>query len=537
MKICYLWAKEFKGLTRHGVNLDSTFEYQYDSVENRLSRTEKAPLPADFFGESIENITGILGVNGAGKTNTLDLICRVLKSSDSVPCEFLVIYQERGSVHCISSTASTPEADFEIIHQTNDAQLKALKVVYFSNVFDKNYLDLGDEVLDVSVNNKNNPRTLARQRGNEESEFINDLTFITSSEFKALALEPPPGIEVKLDRTLSFPDIDNAAPPEFHGLINFLRSARRAKSLDKLKAAVHVIKISFLATLSINFREYGELPAVIKPIIAAHPADANGVDALISALTKHYFSSDRSAHWNKQFLMSDLLGTLEILHNLFLDWHFAPDNSASKTRHNFTLSYIPEATEIYRYFGCILQSVRYSAVSWKGISSGQKAYMNMFGTIWNCLQRGQHAQRGSTTLVCVDEGDLYLHPQWQVEFVEKLITTLPTLSGGTVQIIVTTHSPILISDLPHQCVETLSAGQMPARLKTFGANIHEIYRSAFGLTGQRTGNLSAKYVRTILEILDKPMLTESDKLELTRARSIIDDTLILHHVDQTLGQS
>lgn len=51
-------------------------------------------------------------------------------------------------------------------------------------------------------------------------------------------------------------------------------------------------------------------------------------------------------------------------------------------------------------------------------------------------------------LVLIDELDLFLHPKWQIDFIEALAETFPNL-----QFIATTHSPLLISKLrPDQVI-------------------------------------------------------------------------------------
>lgn len=113
------------------------------------------------------------------------------------------------------------------------------------------------------------------------------------------------------------------------------------------------------------------------------------------------------------------------------------------------------------------------------------------------------------------------------------------VSGEEVQIIITTHSPVLITDLPDQCLQILHKDMddnITVRWaeKTFGANIHDIYRNAFEIKGQRTGNLSAKYLRTITDILDKEFISESEKLKLETSLNVIGDHLLIHHINRKL---
>ena len=91
-------------------------------------------------------------------------------------------------------------------------------------------------------------------------------------------------------------------------------------------------------------------------------------------------------------------------------------------------------------------------MQWAELSSGQRAYVNLFSSVWNALADS----RDTDALVCIDEGDLYLHPQLQVEFIEKLVRVMPHLTHKEMQIIVTTHSPLLVTDLPGQCLTVLT---------------------------------------------------------------------------------
>ncbi len=59
------------------------------------------------------------------------------------------------------------------------------------------------------------------------------------------------------------------------------------------------------------------------------------------------------------------------------------------------------------------------------------------------LEAGQNVEPSIMEgIVLIDEIDLYLHPTWQVQFIEALRTTFPKM-----QFIATTHSPILLTGL------------------------------------------------------------------------------------------
>jgi hypothetical protein len=70
--------------------------------------------------------------------------------------------------------------------------------------------------------------------------------------------------------------------------------------------------------------------------------------------------------------------------------------------------------------------------------------------------------------------------------------------------------------------------------RTFGANLYDIYEQSFGLQQQRSGNISSKYISSIIRILDKDEITITEQEELRLALSIIDDELIENHIKKRI---
>ena len=88
--------------------------------------------------------------------------------------------------------------------------------------------------------------------------------------------------------------------------------------------------------------------------------------------------------------------------------------------------------------------------------------------------------------IILEEIELYFHPEMQRRFVYDLLKgvqsiRLENLSG--INFILVTHSPYVLSDIPHINVLAMStnaeAEQQP--IKSFGANIHEMLKTSFFL--------------------------------------------------------
>ncbi len=89
-------------------------------------------------------------------------------------------------------------------------------------------------------------------------------------------------------------------------------------------------------------------------------------------------------------------------------------------------------------------------------------------------------------LLIIDEIDLYLHPEWQRIIVSELLNIVKDqFPNNYFQIIVTSHSPIVLSDIPIENSIYLDRNadgltrQVQRNEQTFGANIHALYQNAF----------------------------------------------------------
>ncbi|WP_158621253.1 AAA family ATPase [Dyella dinghuensis] len=94
-----------------------------------------------------------------------------------------------------------------------------------------------------------------------------------------------------------------------------------------------------------------------------------------------------------------------------------------------------------------------------GVSSGLAALALQYSLLERAVQRLNRAGRPSnrSLLIMIDEGDVFLHPAWQqryVDFVDHFVATIKPYFAS-VQVILTTHSPILVSDFPRDCIYRL----------------------------------------------------------------------------------
>lgn len=94
-----------------------------------------------------------------------------------------------------------------------------------------------------------------------------------------------------------------------------------------------------------------------------------------------------------------------------------------------------------------------------------------------------------TLWLLIDEADLTYHPRWQKELVGNLVEFLPLILEDAqliIQVIFTTHSPILLGDMPGENVIYLTADkegnvfvESNHNKSTFGQNIYLLFQDSF----------------------------------------------------------
>ena len=156
-------------------------------------------------------------------------------------------------------------------------------------------------------------------------------------------------------------------------------------------------------------------------------------------------------------------------------------------------------------------------------------------------------------LVLIDELDLYCHPAWQRKLLIDILDELKTqFTGKNVQLIFTTHSPIVLSDIPKSNTiylkrndnGKLEVDNLQNHNETFGANIYKLFNDAFFL--ERHGQIGEfaefkiqKIVRRLWDKKEKQLkeLSEEEFIDLKLQINKIGDILLREKLLEMLFDS
>lgn len=119
-----------------------------------------------------------------------------------------------------------------------------------------------------------------------------------------------------------------------------------------------------------------------------------------------------------------------------------------------------------------------------------------------------------TEIILLDEPDVLLHPNWAKIFIKKLIDILTQdtmLQEKKLHIIISTHSPFLLSDIPQENVIFLENGeQVYPNIETFGANIHTLLSHGFFMKDGLMGEFAKSKINEAIKYLNQKELTKEE---------------------------
>lgn len=188
-----------------------------------------------------------------------------------------------------------------------------------------------------------------------------------------------------------------------------------------------------------------------------------------------------------------------------------------------------------------------------GVSSGERILYTLLARILGSIFEKQgeihyvHERRivnshyfdGKTIILLLDEPDLQLHPEWQQKFLNILLSSFAKFFPKVMfQIIITSHSPILISDIPRSNILFIEKRDGYSRVctsirhkETFAANIHTLYNDSFFLEGVPIGDFAKCKIQEIYNRLNNAEISPEILKEIYRIGEPIIRGLLLKVYD------
>lgn len=147
------------------------------------------------------------------------------------------------------------------------------------------------------------------------------------------------------------------------------------------------------------------------------------------------------------------------------------------------------------------------------LSQGEKSLMALIGDIARRLAMLNPSLENPLNghgIVIIDEADLHLHPQWQRQLIERLTKTFPNC-----QFVLSTHSPLVISDSKDIIVYSLENGEIQQVSSQYGQDANTVLLNVME-TAIRNEEVTQK-LNHLLDLIQDNQLDEA-KIKLTTLR-------------------
>lgn len=158
----------------------------------------------------------------------------------------------------------------------------------------------------------------------------------------------------------------------------------------------------------------------------------------------------------------------------------------------------------------------------RNMSSGENALLNFFSKLYNFIQSNLIKESKSLSdkenyILLLDEADLGFHPIWKKKYIDAILKTLPYFFESLeikpkIQIVITTHDPLTLSDLPINNVVFLQKSDENFTMvsdsnnriqKTFGANITDLLAHSFFVEEGLIGDFSKAKINEVIDWINK----------------------------------
>ncbi len=534
--ICYVFIYKYRCLENVDLVIDPRYDYSFcqNSNELTISPSSQSPsLPEDFWGKNIHSLTAIFGNNGAGKTTAIRFIKDCIVNGNNNPDnDGFIVYEkdsklyvwqnkyennffvesnraqitckteagiscettkERPTLECFFYSGHfAPELIFDLnlrgLYNASDSFRLRQDLEDFSNAGDPYFTFPISSYLagHISQNNDRICRLLINEKLGKSLEDLNYRLprFITivpnrggQNHLKLRGTNKAKSENI--ENYLNPPPIKGLVPTKgelLHRFIYFnLLNAYADNAIDDYEIITNWYEIKIKDNVLKCYQDFfGKKQENIK---------LQNIYYVVSFIDKY-------CQYNKETgtFYFDVLKDKKNIERLI---SLISSNNIFLTSRFFDMNYSHEINSSY----CSL-------------SSGEQSMLNLFSRLYDAIvtKPNKITNLEKPAFLIFDEAEIGFHPEWQRNFINVILNFLKALneiSPNEYQIIISSHSPLLQSDIPVNCCNYLktvgdkTSNVRESHTQTFASNVFELYRDSFFLEEGLIGEFAKKRIKSL----------------------------------------
>lgn len=191
-----------------------------------------------------------------------------------------------------------------------------------------------------------------------------------------------------------------------------------------------------------------------------------------------------------------------------------------------------------------------SLIPFEKMSSGEKQLIYSINSILYHVKNIQSIYttrkdklRYKSIFLLLDEIELYYHPDLQRKYLSYLLKMLEKMDLSDqingISILLVTHSPFILSDIPNQYLLRLTEGFVKPyneTEKTFGANIYDLLANDFFMDEGFIGEIAMQQIKEIVDYIVAKTYIEDKHIEFKRIVDVIGDEAVKFKLNQQLSK-
>lgn len=552
--ICFAYIFHYKALNNVAIKLDSHYAYHFDSESKILMISQNQNYPKDFWGRGVYSMAAIVGNNGAGKSTSMEfLLNALLEGANAREVDGVLVYEQDG---CLSvwgqdvkvktditykqirsvpkipcfyySGHFMPYMTYETLRSTelsgaynaSDGWLLIKDLQSYSNI---DSIHMSQPLFRhmnyfVAQNNHRICTMLADDKvRNAMKEFcLPKYVQIGINESGWYALNENRRMSTTASQKISTQSIsDRIKIPQIHfvqtdaryryqeqfidyNFLNLINESQRTNSEEGVKALTAWLKYirkgnstlfqfeSFIKTYECSQGLEQDLMSVLYVIKVVDELCTFGENGVTPC---YYLNTDADGK-KLQTLAEEILNKQFFLTAKFFDMYYSQELGMNTI-----------------------------------LSSGEQALLDLLSRLYDAQVTSPQKYGNVSTkrLVLLDEAEIGFHPEWQRRYINLILDFLQTMvvvhPGADFQVLISTHSPLLLSDIPSTSVNylevdengmTRNADEKETR-ETFAANVFEQYKDSFFMKDGLVGEFACKKLRAVQKDIEVESVTDDTR--------------------------